>query len=81
MDIDEILKQNRNAGCDAFIPIHQEIQDADGFLSRNAVIKIVNYQGLSARKIYGVANLYLISSGFRHMDSITSRVCHVRPAM
>ncbi len=56
--VKQILKNHPNAGRDALIPILQEIQEQQGFLSREAVVTVGKELGLPASKIYGVATFY-----------------------
>lgn len=81
-DISEILNQYPNAGRDSLIPILQEVQDAEGFLSRNAVIKIGKHLGLPASKIYGVATFYnqfrFQAQGHYHIQVCRGTACHVK---
>ena len=39
-DVDSILKKHPRAGRDALIPILQEVQENQGYLSREAVVRI-----------------------------------------
>ncbi len=53
-----ILDKYPNAGRDALIPILQEIQQADGYLSKEVVQEVGQRLRLPASKIYGVATFY-----------------------
>ena len=57
-EIDEILSNYPNAKRDDLIPILQEVQEAAGFISREAVVAIGSHLNLPASKIYGVATFY-----------------------
>ncbi len=80
--IEQILAKYPNARRDDLIPILQKVQDACGFLSREAVIRIGEYLKLPASKIYGVATFY---NQFRFQPQGTFNVqvcrgtaCHVK---
>ena len=53
-----VLARHPRAGRDALIPILQEIQEAQGYLSREAVLEVGKHLQLPASKIYGVATFY-----------------------
>lgn len=57
-DIDTILKKYKQGRREELIPLLQEIQSAQGFLSENAIVSVGNYLGLSTTKIYGLATFY-----------------------
>lgn len=56
--IQDVLSRHPNAQRDALIPILQEVQEVEGFISREAVTEIGHHLGLPASKIYGVATFY-----------------------
>ena len=56
--IDSILKTHPAAGRDSLIPILQEIQEYQGFLSEEAVVLVGKHLNLPTSKIYGVATFY-----------------------
>lgn len=43
---------------DKLIPILQEVQEKEGFLSRDSIVKISEQLNLSESKVYGVASFY-----------------------
>jgi NADH-quinone oxidoreductase subunit E len=45
-------------GRESLIPILQGVQEAQGFVSRDAVVAIGEHLGLPAAKVYGVATFY-----------------------
>lgn len=57
-ELDSILKKYKPGRRDELIPLMQEIQDVNGHLSEEAIVKIGNYIGLSTTKIYGLATFY-----------------------
>lgn len=81
-DIETILAKHPNAKRDSLIPILQEVQEATGFLSREAVIRIGRHLGLPASKIYGVATFYnqfrFSAIGKCHIQVCRGTACHVK---
>lgn len=80
--IDTILDKYPNAGRDSLIPVLQEIQESEGFLSKESVIKIGSRLNLPASKIYGVATFYnqfrFSPNGKNHIQVCRGTACHVR---
>lgn len=81
-DIDAILDRHPNAKRDALIPVLQEVQEAQGFLSRDAVIHISRRLGLPASKVFGVATFYnqfrFQAIGRNHIQCCRGTACHVK---
>ena len=79
---EEVLKRHPNAKRDHLIPILQEVQEADGFLSRESVIAIGKHLNLPASKIYGVATFYnqfrFQPIGKNHIQICRGTACHVK---
>ncbi|MDX9974262.1 MAG: NADH-quinone oxidoreductase subunit NuoE [FCB group bacterium] len=84
-DIDGILAQYPNAKRDALIPILQEVQEALGYLSKEAILLIGNHLGLPASKIYGVATFYnqfrFQPNGKFHVQVCRGTACHVKNSL
>ncbi len=83
--VETILKQHGGASRDALIPILQEVQEAEGFLSRDAVVKISKHLKLPASKIYGVATFYnqfrFQPKGQYHFMVCRGTACHVKGSL
>ena len=81
-DVDSVLKKHPRAGRDALIPILQEVQESQGFLSREAVTRISKHLNLPATKIYGVATFYnqfrFQPKGKYHFVVCRGTACHVK---
>ena len=81
-DVATILQSFPNAKRDSLIPILQAVQDAQGFLSRAAVVSIAQYLNLPASKIYGVATFYnqfrFQATGRYHIMLCRGTACHVK---
>ncbi len=77
-----ILDKYSHAGRDALIPILQEIQEALGFLSKDAIAQTGKRLGLPASKIYGVATFYnqfrFQPKGRHHITICRGTACHVK---
>jgi len=81
-NIDTILAAHSNADRDSLIPILQEVQDSQGYLSKDAVVKIGAHLQLPASKIYGVATFYnqfrFQPIGRYHIQVCRGTACHVK---
>ena len=80
--VDAILQNHPRAGRDALIPILQEVQEKQGYLSREAVIRISKHLNLPATKLYGVATFYnqfrFQPKGKYHFMVCRGTACHVK---
>ena len=74
-DLDVILKKYKQGKREELIPLLQEIQEDQGYLSEEAIVKVGGFLGLSTTKIYGLATFY---DRFRFVPAgkIHIRVCH-----
>lgn len=81
-DLDAILSEYPDAGRDALIPLLQEVQEAFGYLSRDAILRIGRHLRLPASKIYGVATFYnqfrFQPIGKYHVQVCRGTACHVK---
>ncbi len=80
--VESVLKKHARAGRDALIPILQEVQETQGYLSREAVAQISKHLNLPATKIYGVATFYnqfrFQPKGKYHFMVCRGTACHVK---
>jgi NADH-quinone oxidoreductase E subunit len=80
--VDAILQKHPRAGRDALIPILQEVQEKQGYLSREAVIRISKHLNLPTTKLYGVATFYnqfrFQPKGKYHLMVCRGTACHVK---
>lgn len=80
--IQKVLDRYGGAGRDKLIPILQEVQELEGFLSRESVVTIGRHLGLPASKIYGVATFYnqfrFEPKGRFHIQVCRGTACHVK---
>jgi NADH:ubiquinone oxidoreductase subunit E len=81
-DIQAILDRHPGPGRDALIPLLQEIQEAHGYLSKEAVTAVGKHLNLAASKIYGVATFYnqfrFQPRGRYHFTVCRGTACHVK---
>ncbi len=80
--IRSILTKHQGAGRDALIPILQEVQESEGFLSKEAISLIGRHLHLPASKVYGVATFYnqfrFQPRGRYHVTVCRGTACHVK---
>jgi len=85
VDIEPILGRYPDARRDALIPILQEVQEAAGYLSREAVVRIGQHLHLPASKVYGVATFYnqfrFQPKGRFHIQVCRGTACHVKGSL
>jgi NADH:ubiquinone oxidoreductase subunit E len=81
-EIDAVLARHPGAKRDALIPILQEIQEKQGFLSREAILRTGRHLRLAASKVYGVATFYnqfrFHAPGKYHFLVCRGTACHVK---
>ncbi len=80
--VDEILERYYQPKREHLIPILQEVQEAQGFLSKEAVVRIGEFLKLPTSKIYGVATFYnqfrFQPKGKYHILVCRGTACHVK---
>ncbi len=83
--IDKILSAHAFAKRDKIIPILQEIQAAEGYISQAAVVKVSKHLSMPASKIYGVATFYnqfrFKARGKYHIMVCRGTACHVKGSL
>lgn len=81
-DIDPILRHYPDASRDSLIPLLQAVQEQQGYLSREAVVRIGEHLRLPTSKIYGVATFYnqfrFQPQGRFHVQVCRGTACHVK---
>jgi len=74
-DLDIILKKYKHGRREDLIPLLQEIQAENGYLSEESIVRVGSHLGLSTTKIFGLATFYdqfrFIPSGKVHL-----KICH-----
>jgi NADH:ubiquinone oxidoreductase subunit E len=80
--VETILREHPNAGRDHLIPILQEVQDSEGFLSQESITKVGKALALPTSKIFGVATFYNMfrfqPKGKFHVMVCRGTACHVK---
>lgn len=80
--VQEIMKSYPNAKRDSLIPILQDVQEEQGYLSKEAILEIGEHLELSACKIYGVATFYnqfrFNKAGKYTIQVCRGTACHVK---
>ena len=80
--VDKILSGHAFAKRDKLIPILQEIQEAEGYISQPAVVRVAKHLSMPASKIYGVATFYnqfrFKAKGKHHIVVCRGTACHVK---
>ncbi len=81
-NIKTVLDKYPDATRDSLIPILQQVQEIDGYLSKEAVVEIGKHLKLPASKIYGVATFYnqfrFQPVGKYHIMVCRGTACHVK---
>ncbi len=80
--IQSVLSRYPDATEDQLITLLQEVQDACGYLSRDAILSIGRHIDMPASKIYGVATFYnqfrFHPLGRVHIQICRGTACHVK---
>jgi len=80
--VKQVLDKYPNAKRDKLIPILQEVQETEGFISKEAVIEISHHLNLAPSKIFGVATFYnqfrFEPKGKYHILVCRGTACHVK---
>ena len=83
--VETILLSHPGAGRDHLIPILQEVQANEGFLSRESIAKVGAELHLPASKIFGVATFYnmfrFVPKGKYHVMVCRGTACHVKGSL
>jgi NADH:ubiquinone oxidoreductase subunit E len=80
--LSQLKEKYAHSGRDSLIPILQEIQSVDTFLSRESLVEVGRLLHLPVSKIYGVATFYnqfrFQPKGKYHIMLCRGTACHVR---
>lgn len=83
--IDSILSNYKGAGRDKVIPLLQQVQEAEGYLSRESMTRIAKALELPVSKVYGVASFYnqfrFNKPGRFHIQVCRGTACHVKGSL
>jgi len=76
-----IFSNYPNAGRDNLIPILQDIQNEEGFLSKESIVEVSSFLNIPTSKIFGVATFYnqfrFQPNGKYHIQVCRGTACHV----
>ena len=79
--IDDILSRYREGSHENLIPILQDVQETEGYLSESAIVQIGSFLRMSTTKIYGLATFYdrfrFIPAGKVHMRICNGTTCFI----
>jgi NADH:ubiquinone oxidoreductase subunit E len=79
--IDDILRQYRAGSHENLIPILQDVQAEEGYLSEDAIIQIGRFLEMSTTKIYGLATFYdqfrFVPCGRVHLKICSGTTCFI----
>lgn len=79
--IENILKKYDNCGRDSLISLLQDIQESEGYLSEEAIVRTGKKLKIPTSKIYGVATFYnqfrFEPTGKYHIMVCRGTACHV----
>lgn len=82
VDLFALLGQAQEGDPSQLIPLLQKVQEADGFLSRDALDAIARHLGLSPAAVFGVASFYnqfrFNAPGRVHLQVCRGTACHVK---
>jgi len=80
-NLTEIFNKYPDAQRDNLIPILQDIQKKEGYLSKESIVEVGNYLNMPSSKIYGVATFYnqfkFQPDGKYHIQVCRGTACHV----
>lgn len=82
--IDEVIREHP-ASREHLISILQDVQEAEGYLSRESIDRIADYLHLPSSKIFGVATFYnqfkLAKPGKIRIQVCRGTACHVKGSL
>ncbi|OGR99493.1 MAG: NADH dehydrogenase [Elusimicrobia bacterium GWF2_62_30] len=80
--MDKVLERHSFAKRDKLIPILQEVQAEDGYISKAAALRVAKHLNIPASKVYGVATFYnqfrFKPVGKHHILICRGTACHVK---
>ncbi len=80
--IKPILEKYRDAKRESLIPLLQDVQDSEGFLSFDSLLAVSRFLNLPLSKVYSVASFYnqfkFQSPGKNHIQLCRGTACHVK---
>ncbi|MBU1242848.1 NAD(P)H-dependent oxidoreductase subunit E, partial [Myxococcota bacterium] len=84
-DLIELVRQTPDGDPSQLISLLQKVQEASGFLSREAIEAIAGHLRLSPAAVYGVASFYnqfrFTAPGRLHLQVCRGTACHVKGSL
>ena len=81
VEIKSIFSKYPDAGRDNLIPILQDVQDNEGYLSKESIVEVSSFLNIPSSKIFGVATFYnqfrFQPNGKFHIQVCRGTACHV----
>lgn len=78
----QVLASFPDAKREHLIPLLQAVQESEGFLSRESIVRIAEHLKLPASKVFGVATFYnqfrFQAQGRFHVQVCRGTACHVK---
>jgi NADH-quinone oxidoreductase subunit E len=79
--INDILRQYKAGSHESLIPILQDVQAEEGYLSEDAIVRIGRFLEMSTTKIYGLATFYdqfrFVPCGRVHLRICNGTTCFI----
>ncbi len=79
--VKDVFSKYPTASQDNLIPILQDVQEANGYLSEELIVEVGEYLNMPTSKIYGVATFYnqfrFKPQGKYHIQVCRGTACHV----
>ncbi len=80
-EVRRILEKNSRGGADVLIPVLQEIQEIEGYLSPEIISEVSRSMGIAENRIYSIASFYdqfsFVPRGRKHIRVCSGTACHV----
>lgn len=80
-EIRRILEKSSRGGADTLMPVLQEIQAIEGYLSPEIISEVSKYMGIAENRIYSIASFYdqfsFVPRGHKHIRVCLGTACHV----
>lgn len=83
--MENVMQKYQDAKRDSLIPMLQDVQEIQGYISKEAVMMVGKHLNLPASKIYGVATFYnqfrFNKPGRYHVQICRGTACHVKGSL
>ncbi len=84
-EVNAILERFADAGRDQLIPLLQDVQETEGYLSEETISTIAAHLKMASSKVYGVATFYnqfrFMPKGKYHVMCCRGTACHVKGSL